>query len=65
MVMARYLLVFGHSEFGAHQYRIDAENDQEAEVKAIERLERSPMASMTYDLFRVRPVIEYQRWTRK
>lgn len=60
----QYLLVFGHSSFGAHQYFLTADSPKDAKEQAIKRLEASPMVSLTYELFEVEEIVGYSTWTR-
>lgn len=63
--MKEYLMVFSHSTRGAHQFFFQAENDDDAKKRAIARLESSPMIRMTYELFEVRNVTDYDMWVRE
>lgn len=61
----KYLMLFSHSELGAHQAVIEADNDEQAIEKAHKRLEQSPCSGMSYEVFQVRDVVQYDRWNRR
>lgn len=63
--MKRYLLTFGHSPYGAHQYHFEAENDEKAKELAEKRMEQSCMVGFTYDLHEVRELVYYSYWKRQ
>lgn len=62
--MKKYLMLFSHSPYGAHQHIFEANDDIEAKEKAIKRLEQSCVVSMTYELFEYTKIVTYENWTR-